>query len=62
MKLYENNKILKIFIKIFILSIFLGGCAQSSKCSTYNVNYVNWGNGTGMQPVFTPNRSYRLCE
>lgn len=32
--------------------------------SGMNVNYVNWGNGTGMSPVFTPNYSISstLCK
>lgn len=54
----------KIYINIFIVWIFLSGCLKNSNCSStiYNVHYVNWGNGTGMQPVFTPNYSSKLCK
>ncbi|WP_418185195.1 hypothetical protein ACNSOS_10150 [Aliarcobacter vitoriensis] len=53
----------KIYISIFILLIFFSGCLINGDCSSsYNVHYVNWGNGTGMQPVFTPNYSSKLCK
>ncbi|WP_222718377.1 hypothetical protein [Aliarcobacter vitoriensis] len=53
----------KIYINIFILVILFSGCLRNSDCySSYNVHYVDWGNGTGMQPVFTPNYSSKLCK
>jgi|GEM_PF-5707869 len=53
----------KLFISIAIVTIFFSACSTNSDCYTsYSVHYVNWGNGTGMQPVFTPSYSYKLCE
>lgn len=53
--------IFSLFIIIF--TIFFSSCAQKNNCiSGYNVYFVNWGNGMGMQPVFTPKYSHKACK
>lgn len=53
--------IFSLFIIIF--TIFLSSCAQKNSCiSEYNIYFVNWGNGMGMQPVFTPKYSDKKCK
>lgn len=56
-------RILSIGLSLIICVMFFSSCSQKNRCiSGYNVYFVNWGNGMGMQPVFTPQYSTKACE
>lgn len=60
----SKNESYKLLDEIVIVAEQKNLDITNAPSSGMNVNYVNWGNGTGMSPVFTPNYSISstLCK
>ena len=60
----SKNESYKLLDEIVIVAEQKNLDITNAPSSGMNVNYVNWGNGTGMSPVFTPNYSVgsSLCK
>ncbi|QKF58722.1 hypothetical protein [Aliarcobacter lanthieri] len=54
----SKNESYKLLDEIVIVSEEKDLDITNAPSSGMNVNYVNWGNGMGMAPVFTPNYSF----
>ena len=60
----SKNESFKLLDEIVIVAEQKNLDITNAPSNGMNVNYVNWGNGTGMSPVFTPNYSISstLCK
>ncbi|WP_152020155.1 DUF2059 domain-containing protein [Aliarcobacter butzleri] len=60
----SKNESYKLLDEIVVVAEQKSLDITNAPSSGMNVNYVNWGNGTGMSPVFTPNYSISstLCK